>query len=424
VPSDLVKRLRQQRESILTQAREVAERASDANRAFDAGEQESYDRHMVELEKLDQRIKQLLETEERANAADATFQRLAGQPGGTAARSEADQRLDTQLRAMALDRDPRPVVLEPGPDRRAYSQPGIERRDLLTTSGTGVPVSVYNQLLMHLVEQSAVLRAGATFIQTPTGEQLKLPKSTAHSTAAIVAEGGTITESDPTVGAASLTGFKYGFFVQASFELLRDASFDVPGYLAAQAAAAIAVAWGAHAITGTGSGQPRGVLLDGSAGVTGPTGTSTTLGAHTTVGMGGDLLADLLASFAEPYVRSRSFGLLTRNASLNIIRKLRDGQSRYVFSLDAPAGSGASGSVFGVPIYVDPNVAAMAANAKSIVGADWSRVYVRQVGPIRFERSDDYAWTSDVATYRCLTTLDSCLVDSTGALKWFANSAT
>jgi HK97 family phage major capsid protein len=80
--------------------------------------------------------------------------------------------------------------------------------------------------------------------------------------------------------------------------------------------------------------------------------------------------------------------------------------------------------VFGVPVYVDPAVPAMAANAKSIVGADWSRVYVRQVGPVRFERSDDFAWSSDLATYRCLTTLDSALVDSTGALKWFANSAT
>jgi hypothetical protein len=65
----------------------------------------------------------------------------------------------------------------------------------------------------------------------------------------------------------------------------------------------------------------------------------------------------------------------------------------------------------------------MAANAKSIIAADWSRVYVRLVGNVRFERSDDFAWNADLATYRALTTLDSCLVD-TAALKWFANSAT
>lgn len=420
--------LRARRNSLLSEMRAIQTTAAERQRDLTDLESErflSIDREVI---KLDERIEQLEEQARAVARSDAAFDQLrerpvtgptssgaAGQPGGD---------LDAQLRRMQLERDPRPVDL-PATGLRSGYQPGLERRSLLTTSGSGmVPTSFYDQLMRHLVENSAVLAAGATVVGTPTGEPLKVPRSSALSTAAITTEGSAISTSDPTLGSASLSGFKYSFLVQCSYELLRDATFDVVGFLAANAAQAIALAWGNHAINGTGTGQPRGILLDTTVGVTGPTGTATSLGTHTTVGQGGDLLADLIASVADPYVRAPAAGFLMRNASLNIVRKLRDSQGRYVFNLDAPAGSGAAGTIFGKPVFIDPFVPAMAANAKSIIFGDWSRVYVRQVGGLRFERSDDFAFGSDLSTYRCIFTLDSALIDTTGALKHFANSAT
>ena len=158
--------------------------------------------------------------------------------------------------------------------------------------------------------------------------------------------------------------------------------------------------------------------------MTGPTGTATSFGTQTTAGQGGDLLLDLAASVAEPYARSSSAAWLMRSATLNAIRKLRDSTGRYVFSTDIIPGSGSAGTLLGRPVYTDPTMPAMAAGAKSVAFGDISRYWVRQVNGLRFERSNDYAFANDLVTFRCLTRLDGSMVDTSGAIKYFAHSAT
>ncbi|MGH3734315.1 MAG: phage major capsid protein, partial [Micromonosporaceae bacterium] len=69
-------------------------------------------------------------------------------------------------------------------------------------------------------------------------------------------------------------------------------------------------------------------------------------------------------------------------------------------------------------------VPAPAANAKSVLFGDWSRYFVRMVNGIRFERSDDFAFNTDMVSFRALLRVDGALVDSTGAVKVFQHSAT
>jgi hypothetical protein len=49
---------------------------------------------------------------------------------------------------------------------------------------------------------------------------------------------------------------------------------------------------------------------------------------------------------------------------------------------------------------------------------------VREVNGIRFQRSDDFLFGSDQVAFRALLRADGALIDNTGAIKWFANSAT
>ena len=340
------------------------------------------------MDTVRERISELRAADARDRATQAVFDDLLGRPGATAHRGEQDKMLDRQFRESARANNRAPIEAKiPTHEMRSGFQPGLERRDLLTTSGGGLtPTSFWSQLQRHMVDSSAILSAGATVIQTTSGETLKVPKSTAFSSAAIISEGGTITESDPTLATVSLGAYKYGFSVQISHELVEDTSFDVLGYLAEQSGIALGNAFGAHAITGTGTGQPSGVVTGATVGVTGPTGTSTSFGTHTTAGQGADLLLDLYGSLAEPYARSASAAWLMRNATFTTIRKLRDSTGRYIVTSDVPAGSGAAGMLLGRPVYLDPNVAAMAANAKSVIFGDMSRYWVRQVNGIRFER--------------------------------------
>jgi len=75
------------------------------------------------------------------------------------------------------------------------------------------------------------------------------------------------------------------------------------------------------------------------------------------------------------------------------------------------------------PVHAYPNVAAVATSAKSLAFGDFSAYFVRQVNGIRFERSDDYAFNTDLVTFRALLRGDGLTVDQTGAIKVFAGAA-
>lgn len=407
--------LRERRTSVWREAKNLADQAAEQNRSFDSAEEARWTELNAELDRLDERLTELHESEHSARRTEQAFAQLEG--GRVAPRSPADTDLDLRFRQAILESDRRPITV-PCPERRSGYRPGIEQRDLLTTTGGGlVPTSFYDRIQRHLVESSAILAAGATMLNTATGEPLRVPRSTAHSSAAIVAQGALIGESDPGLGSVELGAHKYGFLTQVSSELAQDSAFDLLGYLAEQSGIALGNAFGSHAITGTGTGQPRGIVTDATVGVTGATGVG---GAFTA-----DDLIDLHFSVASPYSRSTSAAWLMNTATLGAVRKLRvapDGD--YVFTDNVPAGSGAAGSVLGRPVFIDPTVAAIGNGNDSVIFGDLSRYWVRQAGELRFQRSDDYAFDRDLATFRGLLRIDGALVDTSGAVKTFRGAAT
>jgi HK97 family phage major capsid protein len=68
-------------------------------------------------------------------------------------------------------------------------------------------------------------------------------------------------------------------------------------------------------------------------------------------------------------------------------------------------------------------MAAVGTSAKSVLFGDMSQYFVRLAGGVRFERSDEFAFDSDLVTFRALMRADGALVDLTGAVKYFAGNA-
>ena len=404
--SEIVKRLRDRRHNVWEQSKEVADRAADENRAFTAEEQGTWDGLMGELDALDKRIKAALEVEERAKAADDAFDKLAGKP---ADKTKPQAPETGELRAFLLG--------EPGAPRSYEVRPSgpVDYRNILKsgTAGSVVPTNFYDRLVAHLIEVSAVLQAGPMVLNTSGGESIQVPKTLTHSAGAIVAEAGTIATSEPTFAQITLGAYKYGLVMYLSRELVADEGVDLEGYLAMQAGRAIGNAFGAHMVTGTGTGQPRGIVTDATLGVTGG---ATVAGAFTA-----DNLIDLHFSVIAPYRASRSAGWIVKDSSLGGIRKLKDGAGRYLFEPAATLGE--PDTLLGKPIVTDPNVAAVALSAKSVLFGDFSQYFVRLAGGIRFERSDDFKFDADLVAYRALLRADAALVDLTGAIKFFAGNA-
>lgn len=400
--SEVAKTLRERRQNVWEQAKALADKASEENRQFSGEEEKTWQSLNAELDALDSRIKAVLEGEQRAKDAEDAMSKLRGEPQKRGGGNEGGG--NEELRAFLRGEGARTYEVKPGGP--------VNFRDLSKlTAGAGgntVPTDFYSRLMAHLIETSAIMRAGVTVLNTASGETLQVPKTTAHSSAAIVAEAGAIGESDPAFGQVELGAYKYGTLNQTSRELLTDTGVDLEGYLSMQAGRALGNAFGAHAITGTGTGQPRGIVTDATVGKTG----ATAGGVLTS-----DDLIDLQYSVIAPYRMSSSCHWLVNDSTLGAIRKMKGSDGQYIWQPSLVAG--APDMLLGKPVLTDPNVAAVGSSAKSVVFGDFSQFFVRMAGGVRFERSDDFAFDSDLVTFRALLRADAALVDLTGAVKVF-----
>ncbi len=417
--SDIVKRLRDRRMSVWEDAKGLADRAADENRAFTAEEQGQWDALNEELDTLDKRIKSAMDTEQRGKDADQAFDRLVGKKTEQRTEDDVVYGENTEIRKWLKGQS--------GSRYYEVRPHGYVSTDIRTLSklaaGSGasatVPTSFYDRLMAHLIEVSGILQAGPTVLRTDSGEQIQVPKTTAHSSAVLTAEAASLSASDPVFSQAALSAYKYGHLLQISRELIDDTGVDLEGYLAMQAGRALGNAFGAAMVTGTGSGTPTGVLNNSTLGVQGPTGGTGGFGAQSGAGAGGDLLIDLFYSVIAPYRASSSCAWLVKDSTMGAIRKLKDSTGNYVFQPALVAGT--PDMLVSKPIYTDPFVPAIASGAKSVIFGDWSQFFVRFAGGVRFERSDEYAFANDLVTFRAVLRGDSILVDQTGAIKHFVN---
>jgi HK97 family phage major capsid protein len=414
--SEVAKRLRERRASVWEQAKALADQASDENRAFSADEQGFWEALKAELDAVDRRIKAVLDGEQRAKDAEDAMAKLRGEPrkGGGDGGPDANQ-ANEELRAFLRGEGPRAFDVRPtGP---------VNFRDLTTSPATAggntVPTSFYNRLVAHMIETSAILQAGVTVLNTSGGDTIQVPKTTAHTDAAIVAEAGPIGDNDPTFGQTELGAYKYGRIIQVSRELLTDTGVDLEGYLAMSAGRALGNAFGAHAITGTGSGQPRGIITDATAGATGPTGAGGGFGSQSNAGEGADLLIDLFHSVIAPYRMSQSCRWMMSDTTAGAVRKIKTSEGQYIWQPSVIAGQ--PDTILGKPVLTDPNVPDIDNDNESVLFGDFSQYFVRLAGGIRFERSDEYAFGNDLVTFRAIMRADGALVDLTGAVKYFLN---
>jgi HK97 family phage major capsid protein len=423
-PVTLLEQLKDQRATARAAGDEILIRAATEGREPSPDELAEYQAHVVaEREAADrleaERDRQLAEV--RAMATRGRTPTLSRQAAETA----------SAFRSAIFSKNPAPIEVYaseladdwpddvPEPVMGRAGRVRIHTRDTLKSTATqAMGVDVYGRIVQHLVETSAIMRAGATVVTTDTGEDLVVPRSTGFVTSAITAEGAQITESDPALSTVTLKAFKYANYFEVSQELANDSPTNLLDFLARQAALSLGLGttgYGDDLINGAGTTEPRGLLLDAGTGVTGPAGTGTTLGTQGTANQGTDALWNLVGSVAEPYATADSAAFLMRNASNVTIRKLRDTSGQPVNGLTDRR------SILGYPVYVDPFMPAMANTNESIAFGAMDRYFVRIVNGVRFERSDEFRFQNDLVAFRCIVRLDGALID-TNAVKTFVNT--
>jgi HK97 family phage major capsid protein len=284
----------------------------------------------------------------------------------------------------------------------------------ITGSSTGAPVptSFYDQIVKVARLVNPLLEY-ATVINTASGENLQIPSQATFSTATIVGQGVSIGTSEPTFNAFTTLGaYKFSALAQLSKELIADAGVDIVGFLAEQFGNAFGYAIGDKIVNGTSTVEPTGFLAVAGTGVTGSTGVA---GAFTA-----DNVIDLIYSLDGSLRQRPSFAMLANATSIAALRKLKDTAGNYVFQVGDSKDR--RDLVLGVPVIETPAMPTAGTAVNSLAVGDLKSIYIRNAGGLQIDRSDDYAFGNDLATWRATWRLDSALVQ-TAQIKKFKGGA-
>lgn len=275
-----IRELQAERSNLLDEVEGILKLAEREGRGLNPAEDRRYKQLLEKINELDDAIKQ---AEQRSNATLAALN--AGVPLGNLYRvneSELSGYSLTRLIRAAVDaREGRPgaykqaelevetsklIARSLGREPRGFFVPAaaLEKRDLVkgTASAGGYLVgtdTLGSNLIGLLRNQASVIRAGATVLGNLVGD-VDIPKQTGSATAYWVAEGASLTESQPSFDRVRLSPKSVGAYVDISRKMLLQSSTDVEAFVRQDLASVLSLAIDYAALHGTGTNnQPTGI---------------------------------------------------------------------------------------------------------------------------------------------------------------------
>jgi HK97 family phage major capsid protein len=292
----------------------------------------------------------------------------------------------------------------------------VRAQSTTTTAGGYLIPQGFSELLDKALKAYGGMRQAARVFPTPDGRDIPWP--TVDDTAnvgEIIGENSTHNNQDVAFGQITLKAYKYSSkMVPVSVELLQDSFFDVEALLAELLAERMGRILNTHFTTGTGTGQPKGVVVEAGLGKAGLTGQTTSV-------IYADLV-DLLHSVDPAYREGATF--MFADSTLKAIKKLVDGSSRPLWqpALNGIAGA-APDTILGYPYVINQDVAAMGVSAKSILFGNFKKYIIRDARDITVVRLvERYAELGQVA-FLAFSRHDGRAINA-AALKYYQNSAT
>lgn len=420
--------LREQRTALAKETRSLLDNAPGALWKADANNQKQYDAKTSQIADIDDEIKRI------QAVADL----------------DADQRFDAAVSDVVAERAKTDPVsakglfntfLRKGMEGFTAEQGRTYRNTMSTTTGSeggySVPSLIASQLY-DAMKAFGTMRAVAEIIRTSDGKPLSFPTSDGTAeTGEWIAQNTTATAADPSFGTVSLNVFKASSkIVAVPFELLQDSTIDMEAFVIKRLGQRLGRLMNTAFTVGTGTTQPDGIVPKATSGKVGTTGQTLTIIY--------DDVIDLIHS-VDPAYRGAGAAFMTNDSLLKVLRKIKDTGGRPIWtpSYDGGmrVGMGAPGSaqdggftgqeqpvifdyLAGYPVWVNNDLAAPAANAKSMVFGNLPYYKIRDAMEVNLFRFTDSAYTKlGQIGFLAWARSGGNLVD-TAAVKYYAHSAT
>jgi HK97 family phage major capsid protein len=229
-----------------------------------------------------------------------------------------------------------------------------------TSGGYAVPITVDEQIV-PLAPQDLAVRRLATVVSTDS--DVLVPQKATFSLSALVPETLAFPNSAPSLGQFTLSAFMSGVALQTTLQLLE----DIPTwekFVVNDVSLAVQQEEDALFVSGTGSGQPQGLLNNVGPGVTEELDSN-----NNAVTINGTL--DLIGTLKEEYLANASW-LMSRTTGV-VIRKAQVEQNIF---FPAWTRVGSQDYLHGFPVYFSSNMPTAARGNAPVLFGDFKQGYV------------------------------------------------
>lgn len=377
------------------QAKGYMDLAEKENRSLTADEQSAVDKAFADMDSITAEIRQ----KERLMAFEAELRKVDAPTAAgkeTAAQKNGEPtKMDAFLRYVRYGQqgmsDPEKRALTIAPD---------------TAGGYTVPDEFETQLVQALNTANVMRQLGRVI--TTSGDR-NIPVVSAHGSAYWIAEEGAYSEGNETFAQVTLSAYKAGTLIKVSEELLNDSAFDLTSYIASEFGRRLGALEETAFVTGTGSGQPTGVV--GGAGVGKQTSSASAITS--------DELIDCYYALGRQY-RNKATWLMA-DSTEKVLRKLKNGTTGdYMWQPGLTAGQ--PNTLLGKPVQISDDVAAIAASAKVALFGDFSYYWIADRQGRYFQRLNELYAANGYVGFRAFERVDGKLILS-AAMKYLQMSA-
>jgi len=362
-----LKELKERRQELIHQQRDLFERAKKEERTLTTDENDQFEKMEADAAELRRNIEN----------AEKMVASLGEQSDNQARKSDEQKPLErADVFRKYLSRGVTALTNE----ERSILQRGTDPQSSTDAEGGyTIPQGFSNELYVEMAQWGGMLQAGRIF-NTATGNPIDWPtiSDTAANTARIE-ENATVAVNDMTFANKVLNAYNYtSGIVKVPVTLMQDSAFDLEGFIREAFARRLGSTINAVLTTGDGSAKPQGVVPAAGAGVTAAAATAFTR----------DELVDLIHSVDPAHRQNARF--MFNDATLAAVKKLAFGSAD-----DRPlwqAGNIVNGEpdrLEGFAYTVNQDMADLAISSKSVLFGDFSKYIIRLAGPAVYLRLNE-----------------------------------
>jgi len=291
--------------------------------------------------------------------------------------------------------------------RRGRDWTDLERRDLSAQLGASgaftIPVDFIRQMEDAMLAWGGMLEA-CEILRTSTGGEIPWPTDNDTSnTGELIGENtdASTATADPLIGQVIFRAHIFSSkMVKTPVALLEDSAFDLAAFLSTKLGQRLGRVQNTYYTTGTGVGQPKGITVASTSGKTTAGSTAITT----------DEILDLIHS-VDPAYRATGCSFMMHDSIVLYLRKLKDGEGRYIWQESARVGE--PSSLFGYPVIINQDMASsLASTYRTMLFGQFSKYKIRQVNTIRLRRLVERYAEYDQEAFIAFMRADGNLVDA------------